>query len=68
MKARGANHDSEQFILTRHFAPQVMETTTDELGVLDICLALGDACNQVLDFEDCEKYYERARDGFKEKV
>lgn len=45
-----------------------METTTDELGVLDICLALCDACNQVLDFEDCEKYYERARDGFTEKL
>ncbi|GMH53501.1 hypothetical protein TL16_g01467 [Triparma laevis f. inornata] len=39
-----------------------------KLEVLDACAALGRACNNVRDFEDLRRYYQRAKEGYEEQL
>jgi len=38
-----------------------------KLEILDACLALGRACDNVGDFEDAERYYKRVKEGYEEQ-
>ncbi|GMH63948.1 hypothetical protein TL16_g03847 [Triparma laevis f. inornata] len=39
-----------------------------KLEILDACYALGKACGFVGDFDDCSRYYKRAKEGYKEQL
>ncbi|GMH79626.1 hypothetical protein TL16_g08205 [Triparma laevis f. inornata] len=39
-----------------------------KLKILDACMALGNACNRVLDFYDALQYLERAKKGYEEQL
>jgi len=48
------------------------EEQPDEAGgkleILDVCFALGRACNRVVDWDDAERYYKRANEWYEEQL
>ena len=39
-----------------------------KLGIFDACTALGRACKMVGDFDDCRRFYKRAKEGYEEQL
>ena len=39
-----------------------------KLEILDACAALGRACNWVEDWDDCRRYFKRAKEGYEEQL
>ncbi|GMH70193.1 hypothetical protein TL16_g05346 [Triparma laevis f. inornata] len=45
-----------------------LDDSGKKLEILDACVAIGDACNIVEDFDDAERYYKRAKEQYEEQL